>query len=289
MMATPGNGKATAVVDEQEPSGEVSQPLVPVDQQTLTFYDKPLVVVRLEDGRVGAVLRWFCDNLALDPSAQVRRIQRTEELVDDLVYVRVETVSGTQVMPTLILHAVPFWLAGIDSGRVRDEVRPEIRRYKREVVDVLYAWAQTQRISASAVVPSEPVVEPVRPTEDAELAEWRDYYLRMAEVIAWRIDVEQWRGTVEERLEGLEAVTDLIPEILERLGPQTITAQHQNQVKWLVSQLCEASGKHRGTIYSDLYTAFSVPKYQDLREDEWDQVTRWFALQMERVRKRGQP
>ncbi len=38
---------------------DVSQPLVPVDQQTLTFYGKPLVVVRLPDGRAGAVLRWL--------------------------------------------------------------------------------------------------------------------------------------------------------------------------------------------------------------------------------------
>jgi hypothetical protein len=73
---------------------EVSQPLVPVDQQTLTFYGKPLVVVRLADGRVGAVLRWFCDNLQLDSSAQIRRIRRTEEIVDDLVDVQIQTEAG---------------------------------------------------------------------------------------------------------------------------------------------------------------------------------------------------
>ncbi len=56
---------------------------------------------------------------------------------------------------------------------------------------------------------------------DAPLAEWREYYLRMAALIEWQMDVETWRGSVETRLEGLEAVTDLIPEILERLGPQT--------------------------------------------------------------------
>ncbi len=212
--------RRTTLDDQETPSGEASQLLVPVDQQTIYFYGQPLVVVRLADGRVGAVLRWFCLNLQLDSDAQLRRIRRTEEIADDLVDVRIQTEGGAQAMATLILHAVPFWLAGIDSRRVREEVRPEIRRYKREVVDVLYAWAQTPRVSPTAVIPSEPVVEPVRPAEKASLEDWREYHLQMAALIQWRMDVDQWRGTVETRLEGLEAVTDLIPEILERLGPQ---------------------------------------------------------------------
>src|SRR5438876_8613674 len=106
--------RRTTLDDQETPSGEASQLLVPVDQQTIQFYGQPLVVVRLADGRAGAVLRWLCDNLQLDRSGQVRRIQRTEAIADDLVYVQVQTSSGVQVMPTLVLRAVPFWLAGID-------------------------------------------------------------------------------------------------------------------------------------------------------------------------------
>ncbi len=265
----------------------MSQPLVPVDQQTLTFYGKPLVVVRLPDGRAGAVLRWFCENLQLDPQAQTRRIRRTEAIADDLVIVRVETSSGPQNMPTLVLHGVPFWLAGIDSKRVRDEVRPEVLRYQREVVDVLYAWAQTPR-PTTAVVPSEPIAVPARPGDDAPLSEWREYHLRMAALIEWQMDVERWRGSVEERLEGLEAVTDLIPEILERLGPETLTPAHQQLLQQHVKRLHEATGKAYPTIYEDLKLAFSVARYQDIPESEWGQVVRWFQLHLERAgKKRG--
>ena len=91
---------------------EGMQELIPVEQQTLLFYDKPIVVVRLPDDRPAVVLRFLCDNLQLEPTAQVRRIRRTEAISDDLVYVRVQTDGGPQVMPTLVLHAVPFWLAG---------------------------------------------------------------------------------------------------------------------------------------------------------------------------------
>lgn len=136
--------------------GYINGGVVPVEQQTLTFYGKPLLVVRLRDGRVGAVLRWFCDNLALDFSSQLRRIKRTEEIANDLIDVRIQTEGGDQVMATLILHAVPFWLAGIDSKRVRAAVRPEIQRYKREVVDVLYAWAPDTKTGTDWHIHSSP-------------------------------------------------------------------------------------------------------------------------------------
>jgi hypothetical protein len=53
--------------DEQ---GQDSSPLVPSEQQTIIFYGKPLIVVRLPDGRPGVVLRQFCDNLQLEPTSQ---------------------------------------------------------------------------------------------------------------------------------------------------------------------------------------------------------------------------
>ena len=46
--------------DEQE---QDSSPLVPIEQQTIMFYGKPLVVVRLPDRRPAIVLCHMCDNL----------------------------------------------------------------------------------------------------------------------------------------------------------------------------------------------------------------------------------
>lgn len=265
------------------------QELIPIEQQTLIFYGKPIIVVRLPDGRPAVVIRFLCENLQIDTAAQVARIRRTEVMAEDLAFARVETEGGPQRMAVLVLHSVPMWLATIDPKRVEPELRPEIVRYRREVYDVLYAWAQTPRqviAAPKAVVTAEPMTKPVQPEQDAPLAEWRDYYLRMAAVIEWQMEVEAWRGSVESRLEGLEAMTGLIPEILERLGPQTLAPEHQNLVKYYVQQLSRATGKHPGTIYSSLYTAFNVPRYQDIAESEWDKVEHWFRVQIERTKKR---
>src|SRR5712692_10281919 len=72
--------------DEQEDRQEQnSQALIPAEQDTITFHDKPLIVVRLPDGRNGVVLRWLCENLNLSSAGQIERIKRTEVIADDLV------------------------------------------------------------------------------------------------------------------------------------------------------------------------------------------------------------
>lgn len=100
--------------------------IVPIEQQTILFYGKPIVVGRLTDGRPAVVLSSLCDNLHIDTTAQVARIRRTEAISEDLVLVQVQTDGGPQRLTALILRAVPFWLAGIDPKRVREEIRPDI-------------------------------------------------------------------------------------------------------------------------------------------------------------------
>ncbi|MGI9059713.1 MAG: hypothetical protein ACR2H5_14150 [Ktedonobacteraceae bacterium] len=87
---------------------------------------------------------------------------------------------------------------------------------------------------------------------------------------------------MEARLEGLEAITGLIPEILERLGAETLTIEHQRSVQSLVKRLHDATDKPYGTIYDDLKTAFATPRYQDIHENEWDKVLNWFQVQIDR-------
>ena len=66
-------------------------------------------------------------------------------------------------------------LIPIDTRNMKkdDERRLEILHYQREVVDVLYAWAQTPRVIAAPtnLIPSEPIAEPTRPALDASIEE----------------------------------------------------------------------------------------------------------------------
>jgi hypothetical protein len=275
--------------DEQESQELVpaGQELIPTEQDTIIFNGKPLVVVRLPDGRPGLVLRWICENLHIGQKAQVERIKRTEVIAGDLVYVQVQTGGGYQTMATLVLDSVPYWLATIETRRMEkeDPKRLEILEYQRRAVAALFSWASSQKALAapSNLVPSEPIIEPMRPAPDASLDDWIEYHQQMTAVLEWRRDVDQWRGGVDKRLEGLETVTSTI---LKRLGPQTLTPAHQSLVQYYVNQLHTATGNTHASIQSHLRLAFSVPSYKDIPEAEWGKVVNWFRVQMERAHKK---
>lgn len=84
-------------MEQEEENGQESQELIPIEQQTLIFHGKPIIVVRLADGRPGVVLRFLCENMGLEPRAQIRRIRSTEAITDDFAYARVQTEGGELV------------------------------------------------------------------------------------------------------------------------------------------------------------------------------------------------
>ena len=188
-------------------------------------------------------------------------------------------------MATLVLHSVAYWLATIDTRRMGkdDPRRVEILAYQREAVDALYAWASTPKaIAAPAhLVPAEPITQPARPAPDATTEEWIIYHQQMLTVLEWQRDIEHWRGNVESRLEGLEAI---IPDILEKLPPQSLTPTQQQHVRTYVKVLSEKTGKPYATIWEEFKMVFEVARYQDTPQEDWDKVVNWFQVQIERAR-----
>ncbi len=283
---------------------EETPEVIPIEQDTILFYGKPLIVIRLPDNRPAVVVHSLCDNMQIERTAQIRRIQRTEAIADDLVSnVRIETDGGPQKVQVLILRSVPYWLTGINPKQTRPELREEIIRYQKEAVDVLYSWAQTPRtlpMPATGIIPAETPAKPIAPQVDAPHEQWIIYHQEMTQwhqqlqEVESRLQVVEHKQNefgvrqdeLENRMESVEAITGLIPEILDRLGPETLTPEHHRRVQTLVQQLQKATGKPHATIYNELKTAFDKPRIQDLLEDEWEQVENWFRVQIERAKKR---
>ena len=281
-------------------SGE--QALEPVEQESIVFHEQDIVAVRLADGRICVVLRWICESLKLAPNPQVRRIERTAATADELVRVKVQTRGGRQTMPAITLRGFTPWVLGLNPNEVQDEGNPQeaerIREliivYQTEAKDVLYEHFVNKRrltLPGGAVIPAAPA-QPQEPEAEATDAEKATYYENLAvwalwkasqHAQRWRGGIEEWRGEIESRLEGQEAMSGLLPEILERLGPEKLTPEHQQLVQYYVGKLHEATGKHQATIHAELKTAFKVPRYQEILEDDWQKVENWFRVQIERA------
>lgn len=277
--------------------------IVPVEQASVLFFGQPVIAARLPDGRIGATISNMCSILQMDVASQVRRIREDETIADCLVQVQIETETrGPQAMGVLVAWAIPFWLSGIQLSRVKDiDKREAIAYFKKEAANVLYAhFSQRHALPpAQAIVPVEPMSRPAQPSPAAPADEWADYHEQMALFYRWKgtvdahldtVDtrlgeVEQRQGEMESRMEGMEEVVRLVPEILERLGPQKITPEHHHRVQVLAKQLHQATGKPFPTIYDELKTVFEKPRLEDLLEDDWPQIENWFRVQMERAKR----
>src|SRR5207244_13318006 len=118
-------------------------------------------------------LRSACERLGTEPQAQTRRIRRDEVLAEGLRPVQVETRGGLQTLLCLELEGVPLWLAGIEPGRVRDELRERLKVYKRWVRRRVYEAFMTETgmtASSEALTPSGEEASPLDQIEAFGLA-----------------------------------------------------------------------------------------------------------------------
>lgn len=300
VLTTKGNVNNEGIENEN-----TTQVLEPVEQEAVAFHQQNIIAVRLADGRICVVLRWICESLKLAPNPQVRRIERTDTLADELVRVRVQTRGGRQTMPALTLRGFSPWILSLNPGEITDvdlgeqeRIRALVIAYQREAKDVLYEHFvnRSSRIAFPVREDSSTVVlpmEPMKPGPEATDEERATYYENLSLWARWQADqyaqqwrgqVDEWRGQVEARIESNEAISRLLPEIIERLGPETITPQHHQKVKTLAKQLHLATGKPYPTIYDDLKMVFEKGRIEDLLEEEWEQVENWFRVQIERAK-----
>jgi uncharacterized coiled-coil protein SlyX len=138
------------------------------------------------------------------------------------------------------------------------------------------------------------------PAESAPARVWAEYYehlavlyrraaayeAQLAYVDAKLDELDAQFDELQSRVEGVEEGMRLLPEILERLGPQTLTPEHQATVKQMARRLSELSGIAYATIYSDLNAAFHVGRYSDLPDARWVEITAWFERRISAAQQR---
>ena len=188
-----------------------------------------------------------------------------------------------QSIPSPKAEPVKQWLARVGARRLEEVTRPI------DAADVSHAITATPK-----------------PSLDAPALAWAEYHEQLAALyrrqaayetrlayvdaslsgLSVRLDDhEEQIGELHGRLEGMEEVTRLVPEILQRLGPQTLTPEHQATIKHQATRLHELSGRAYATIYGDLNAAFHVARYSDIPEARWPEIVAWFKTRIEAAEK----
>jgi hypothetical protein len=269
--------------------------LIPIEQDTITFYGHELVAVRLEDGRIAAVLRWLCDSLQLDPQAQLRRVERKTALADGLVRVRVETAGGHQTMPALTLDVLPGYLFTIDESRVRVDARPDVIVFQRECARVLAEhFARKHR---PALPTPGTLTDPTAAAIIEQIDELSGVVTLLREHLA---ALQTLPGQVQALTEQVGHVAAVVEALAERQGTtetqvakidertQRMTPAHARAVQEQVDRIVRET-RHLpmpltyATIYGRLKHRFRAGSYREVPDEQYEAVLAFLQGELARA------
>jgi hypothetical protein len=246
--------------------------LVPVDEKQVDFYGDELTAARI--GRdIFVSVRQLCDALGLDRASQARRIRRDEILKDGYQgSVMVTSPGGQQRTGMLRVDMVPFWLAKVDISRVRDDIKPKLVKYQKEVVKVLWEAFQEGRLTADPSFSD--LLESDSPAAQAyKMARAMMELARNQLLLEARLDTYDTRFVDHERrLEGIEATLGSP----DRYVTPDQASQISQAVKTVAMKLSKASGRNEyGGVYGELYRKFGITSYKQLPAAKFEEAMSW--------------
>lgn len=123
---------------------------------TIHFRQDTLFAVERDDG-VFVAVKPICDSLGVAWVPQLRKLKDDPVLSKGVTTMVIPSVGGAQESTCLKLEKVNFWLAKMDSRRIKDEnAREKLIAYQEECADVLFGHFQGKRKQPQIALDEEP-------------------------------------------------------------------------------------------------------------------------------------
>ncbi|MBX3058381.1 MAG: hypothetical protein KF770_18105 [Anaerolineae bacterium] len=177
----------------------MSDKLTVIEQKDVILYEDTVTAVRTSDGQVYVSIKHMCDALGLAQRAQVLRIQRNDILLEGYEGgIMMITPGGRQPLGALSVDPVPLWLAGVDTNRVNEEIRPKLKHFQREAAKVLWEAFQEGRLTA------DPLFEDLLQQDTPEVQAYK-MIQSMLQLARNQILLKSRLDDHEQRLEAIES------------------------------------------------------------------------------------
>lgn len=105
--------------------------------ETIPFRNQQLIVLNHQNNPYIA-MKPVCENIGLDWHAQRQRIHRHHVLSKGVVMITLPSKSGDQGYLCLPISMINGWLFGIETSRVKPEIKDTLEQYQLECFDTLY-------------------------------------------------------------------------------------------------------------------------------------------------------
>ncbi len=226
-------------------------------------------VTALWDGNEAwVVVKRICENLGVAPWNQIKKIQENKAY-DNLYHaIMVQQPSGAKETFCIHLDALTLWLASIQPGRVKEEVRDKLIQYQRECMTVL-----TAHFFGKTNTPPSPSLDgstlgALLQQNAALVANINNTSAILNQMYANMQAVEAKVGQVEKGLEAFRKERDDAKEDLLAV-PEAPKAPPERSLRSLINEVVRKYAAAKGMTYRDvwnkLYREFYYRHAKDLK------------------------
>jgi hypothetical protein len=238
---------------------------------TVEFRGDTLFAVERDDG-VFVAVKPISERLGLVWSNQHRRIKRDPVLSEGMAMMAIPSAGGAQETTCLALRYLNGWLFGIDSSRVKPELRERVLAYQRECYDVLADHFLGPRAAAQPIRVPEPVADANQRAQEHKLDMVREMRLIGGPAKAYAL----WRKLGLEDAEPEPVPPSVISQALERDFLSDVVALS-------LQGIAEAYGIWTGTPAQLLAEMEEGATPADRRDSRWPRSAQGLGISVKRV------
>lgn len=256
--------------------------LAPIEQKEVIFYDDEITVVLVEEEgkqEVYVSLRQLCDLVGVSYQGQIRRVKDDPVLSKKLKGVNVTFThsgsrgGGEQAANCLPIDYLNGWLFGINSKRVREDVRDRLILYQEKCYQVLAEAFREGQLTTEAGFDDLLRQANSDVVEAYQIAQAIMKLARNQIMLDARLDDHS--RTLEDhgrRLETIEA--DMHQE--ERYITESQATQISQAVKAIAIAMGKQTGRNEfGATWGEFYRKFGISKYRYLPVSKFDKAMAW--------------
>ncbi len=210
----------------------------------------------------------ICEAMGLAFAAQLRRIQNTHALSHKLTYIEVDTPYQNGIRRRAVAHmnieGLTYWLATIDTSRVKSEIRERIEQFQIDFVDTVWALYRSDIVSDVILAELDAYKSPAQ----RELSEAMDQIRAVTKKMA----------DLENRLVRIEGFVS---------DTAVVNAQQQRQLQNMIETVAEALFKSKNKkmpktqcfaiCYNEFKDTFQIPIYSMLPESRMEDAINYLA------------
>ena len=262
---------------------DASGPTLPVRPRVdaIAFQEDELQAVVLDGREVVLPVRPICTVLGLDPDSQVESLQQHDVLAQGLRYVRIPVGNRFQTVLAIHRRYLYFWLAGIRPSLVRPEIRPKLKAYQEELVELLNAVYGAE---TDLVAPPAEQTQGITPSTVAFIArQMRALATQLRQELADSQGGQDQRITqLEELVRGqLTTVQGQLDETQQRLLDHVkITSAQQAVIRLAIQRIAKRYQKRTGKeiydmLHARLCAELGTPRYDALPAAKYERALEW--------------